>query len=365
MKAILRNLAVSAALALMVPAAQAAVEWTIRDLGTLGGDNSAATGINELGQVVGWAQTTPTIIWTGELVGFAHAFITAPDGGTMTDLGQLGETGSSATGVNDAGRVVGTSALFGDTPAGFVTGPKGAGLMPLGGSEATAGFKRPADINNLGQVAGADDASVHPFVTGPEATGFIAIGAGEPGPLPYGDPVGINDRGQVAMSAGYLWTAADGARSLGADVFEATGINEGGQIVGRTVANVGFITAADGGALSLLGTLGGAFSAPTGLNDLGQVIGLSETTGGLQHAFVSAAQGGALTDLELLPEVVAAGWSGLLAAAINDAGQIAGSGFIGGHQRAFLLTPPVPEPETWALMLGGLALLGWRARRAA
>jgi len=364
MRGILRNLAVSAALALAVPAAQA-VEWTIRDLGTLGGDNSAATGINELGQVVGWAQTTPTIIWTGELVGFAQAFITAPNGGAMTGLGQLGETGSSASGVNDAGWVVGTSALFGDLPAGFITGANGAGLMPLGGAESTAGFKVPTDINNLGQAVGGDGASAYAFATGPGGTGFIAIGAGEPGPLPYGDPVGINDRGQVAMSAGYLWTEADGARSLGADVFETAGINEAGQIVGRTFANAGFITAPDGGALSLLGTLGGAFSVPTGLNDLGQVIGLSETADGLQHAFVTGAQGGALTDLELLPEVAAAGWSGLLVAAINDAGQIAGSGFIGGHQRAFLLTPPVPEPETWALMLGGLALLGWRARRAA
>lgn len=357
MRAILRNLAVSAALALAVPAAQA-IEWTIRDLGTLGGENSAATGINELGQVVGWAQTTPTVIWTGELVGFAHAFITAPDGGTMTGLGQLGETGSSATGVNDAGWVVGTSALLGDLPASFITGANGSGFMPLGGSEATAAYKVPTDINNLGQAVGSGLSES--FVTGPNGIGFTSPDSG----VPAGIPVGINDAGQVALSGGYIWSAATGLRSLGAEVFETAGINEAGQIVGRTFANDGFITAADGGALSLLATLGGAFSVPSGLNDLGQVIGLSETADGSRHAFVTAAQGGALTDLELLPEVVAAGWSGLLAAAINDAGQIAGSGYIGGHQRAFLLMP-IPEPETWALMLGGLALLGWRARRAA
>lgn len=32
------------------------------------------------------------------------------------------------------------------------------------------------------------------------------------------------------------------------------------------------------------------------------------------------------------------------------------------NSRLFVLTP-VPEPGTWAMMVGGLALLGWRARR--
>jgi len=37
------------------------------------------------------------------------------------------------------------------------------------------------------------------------------------------------------------------------------------------------------------------------------------------------------------------------------------SAFPGGEIRGFLA--PVPEPETYALMLGGLAVLGWAARR--
>lgn len=357
---------VIAASAVVAPFASAA--WSITDLGTFGGSYSVATGINNLGQVVGTAQTTPTIIWTGDLVGFSHAFISAPNGGALTDLGQLGETGSIALGVNDAGRVVGSSALFGDTPAGFVTGAGGAGLMPLGGSEASAGFKYPVDINNLGQVVGSDGASSYPFMTGPNATGFVAIGADQSVPLPWGEPVGINDRGQVAMSAGYLWTQAGGAQALGADVFEATAINEAGQIVGRSLVGGGFISAADGGALQFLGTLGGAFSVPAGLNNLGQVVGLSETADGQRHAFVTGAQGDALTDLELLAEIAAAGWSGLVAAAINDLGQIAGSGLIGGDRHAFLLSPtaPIPEPGTMVLLAFGLAALGaWQRLQAA
>lgn len=348
---------VMAAAAAVAPLASAA--WSIADLGTFGGSTSTATAINNLGQVVGTAQALPTLVdpVTGEQYSFSHAFISAPNGGALTDLGQLGETGSIALGVNDAGRVVGTSPLFGDTPAGFVTGANGAGMTELGG------FKVPTDINNLGQVVGGDGASSYPFITGPNATGFVAIGADQPAPLPWGEPVGINDSGQVAMSAGYLWTQAGGAQALGADVFEATAINEAGQIVGRSLAGGGFISGADGGALQFLATLGGAFSVPAGLNDLGQVVGLSETADGQHHAFVTGAQGQGLTDLELLAEIAAAGWSGLVAVAINDLGQIAGSGLIGGEQHAFLLSPaaPIPEPGTLVLLVFGLAgLVAWR-----
>jgi probable HAF family extracellular repeat protein len=50
----------------------------MNDLGTLGGNSSAAWGINARGQVTGWSTTA---------TGMLHAFITAPNGGAMTDLG--------------------------------------------------------------------------------------------------------------------------------------------------------------------------------------------------------------------------------------------------------------------------------------
>ena len=52
----------------------------MRDLGTLGGGVSHAHGINDAGQVVGYAYTAE---------GFKHAFITGPDGAGMTDLNSL------------------------------------------------------------------------------------------------------------------------------------------------------------------------------------------------------------------------------------------------------------------------------------
>ena len=44
--------------------------------------------------------------------------------------------------------------------------------------------------------------------------------------------------------------------------------------------------------------------------------------------------------------------------AINDAGQIVGSGSIGGQTHAFLLTP-VPEPSALTLQASALLGLGW------
>ena len=67
-------------------------------IGTLGGNNSYANGINDAGQVVGYSATAG---------GVQHAFITGPNGMGMRDLGTLGGTDSFAYGINDAGQVVG------------------------------------------------------------------------------------------------------------------------------------------------------------------------------------------------------------------------------------------------------------------
>jgi len=79
------------------------------DLGTLGGSSSRAAAINAAGQVVGSADTA---------AGAGHAFLYT--GGTMNDLNSLIPAGSGwelqgAAGINDAGQIVGTGTINGQT----------------------------------------------------------------------------------------------------------------------------------------------------------------------------------------------------------------------------------------------------------
>jgi probable HAF family extracellular repeat protein len=113
------------------------------DLGTLGGTNSAAFGINNIGQIVGSSQTP------GD--GTQHAFLYG--GGLITDLGTLGGTESQADGVNSRGLIVGWAKTTDGEPHAFLWN---AGRMldlnsfaPIGPDavlvEATA-------INDVGQI---------------------------------------------------------------------------------------------------------------------------------------------------------------------------------------------------------------------
>jgi probable HAF family extracellular repeat protein len=68
------------------------------DLGTLGGVNSSASGINAHGQVVGDSDTTS---------GSRHAFVW--ENGMLTDLGTLGGSNSFALAINASGTIVGLS----------------------------------------------------------------------------------------------------------------------------------------------------------------------------------------------------------------------------------------------------------------
>jgi probable HAF family extracellular repeat protein len=77
------------------------------DLGTLGGPGSAATGVNDAGQVAGTADTSKFESGGGVTHYFQHAAIW--QAGKVTDLGTLGGLESSAMAINSSGQVVGSA----------------------------------------------------------------------------------------------------------------------------------------------------------------------------------------------------------------------------------------------------------------
>ena len=93
--------------------------WAIRDLGTLGGNSSAATAINNRGQIVGWSTTRS---------GAKHAFLWQR--GTMRDLGTLGGAESAALALNERGQIVGWSTTKKGTKRAVIWGDGGIRLLP-------------------------------------------------------------------------------------------------------------------------------------------------------------------------------------------------------------------------------------------
>ncbi|NBQ70248.1 MAG: PEP-CTERM sorting domain-containing protein [Nitrosomonadaceae bacterium] len=194
-----------------------------------------------------------------------------------------------------------------------------------------------SSINNSGQVAGYSSSPYpgfgpsHAFITGPNGIGMTELGTlGGTDSIAYD----INDSGQVTGSA---HTASGDEHA--------------------------FITEPDGAGMTDLGTLGGLYSRAYAINDSGEVVGVATTAHGESHAFIFSH--GGMTDLSLLAPVVAAGWIDLYASSINNNGQIVGVGYHNGNYEAFLLsfTTAVPEPETYLMLLGGLGLIGYLARR--
>ena len=250
---------------------------------------------------------------------------------------KLGDGQGFATGINDSGQVIGSiSSSFSDIS--FITGTNGMGMTDLGVLDSSLG-NEPSDINTFGQVVGfsvyRNSFDIHTtvmraFITEPNGVGMIDMG------------------------------------TLGGNQSSANGINDSGQVVGwaGTANNEthAFITGSDGVGMTDLGTLGGNYSQAYAINDFGEVVGMSTTADGDVHAFIFSH--GVMTDLSLLAPVVATGWSSLNVFDINNNGQIVGYGRDSPHSgpHPFLLLP-IPEPETYTMLLAGLGLLGIVVRR--
>ena len=107
----------------------------------------------------------------------------------------------------------------------------------------------------------------------------------------------------------------------------ARGINKAGQVVGRAWTTKGghdhaFLWQA-GKGMQDLGAIGGESNQANGINNAGQVVGGPNDKNSKHPAFLYS--GGKMIDLNSMIDPTS-GWHLTTAAAINDSGQIAGSG---------------------------------------
>ena len=137
----------SSGTAFTASAAQRAFLWTpgtgMLDLGTLGGTNSRAYGVNDAGQVVGESRLPS---------GQTHAFFWSAATG-MVDLGTLGGTYSYGRAINLLGQVTGFATLAGDSYFhAYRWSPGGSPMIDVGtlGGLLSAGLA----MNDSGQLVG-------------------------------------------------------------------------------------------------------------------------------------------------------------------------------------------------------------------
>nr|WP_316642684.1 PEP-CTERM sorting domain-containing protein [uncultured Roseateles sp.] len=347
--------------------ASAAASYTLTDLGTLGVSGSAGTyskafGINAAGQIVGASGTGGA---KPRELGFVWS------AGSMTALPSLdanGVYGSIAYGINAGGTVVGSGYT---TDGAAYHGIRWQAALPADLGQGGA-FSAAAAINTAGTVVGSDNNQATQWKNGVKTT-LTGLGGSN------SNAYGINDLGQVAgesllagnlASHAVLWTngvASDLGTLAGGSYSAASGLNALGHAVGygdkNNDQNYTVAVLWKNGQAIDLGTLGGSASSALAINSADQIVGSAWTSGNtFEHATLWS--GNSLLDLNT---AVAGGLGSFAylesATALNDAGQIVGYGRLAnGSTRAFLLTP-VPEPETYALMLAGLGLLSLVARR--
>lgn len=337
-------------------------EYTITDLGTLGGSDSRGNSINSSGHVVGYSSTDND--------GPEHAFLYKD--GTMTDLHTLGGSYSFGYGVDDDGQVVGSSYIAGDSRVHAFLYDETNGMRDLG---TLPGYieSDAYDVNGSGRAVGVVSGSGYHAVLyeGGTITDLGTLGG------PGSGATGINDSGHVV---GYSYTDSgswakyraflykDGVLTNlgvldGSSNSQATDINDEGQVVGSS-QDADFTNRAslwENGAVREIGGLPGASSSyAASINNSGQVVGSSEIPSvheepppdeeiillsheSKRHAFVW--KNGQTRDLNDLIDP-ASGWSLESASDINDKGQIVGTGTISGQSHAFLLTPNAPADAT-------------------
>lgn len=236
-------------------------------LPTLGGNNSAAYGVNGRGQVVGIAETAttdPSCI-PPEVLDFA-AVIWGPKPGQIQELPVFpGDSISAALAINDNGQVVGTSGICA-VPTSFAPG-------------VHAVLWQHGTVTNLGGFGG-----------GMNNSGLAINNAGQ--------VVGISDLPGDTATHAFFWQSGvmTDLGTLPGDVYsQANDINSEGQVVGVS-CDVNFNCRAflwENGAMTDLNTLLAPGSSlyltfGGGINDRGEIAGTAyDQSTGLSPAFLA------------------------------------------------------------------------------
>jgi probable HAF family extracellular repeat protein len=312
-------------------------QYSILDLGSLGGPASGAFGINAGGLTVGVAATAQANF---------HAFRWD---GSMHDLPPLfGDTQSVAFAIDALGNPVGMSYVMGELAPHAV---RWQGSVP-----SFIDSFAPRSVGDTGVIVGYSSTTI----TGRgwvdracvlrNATLSILPGLG--GSNSYandvdasGRIVGTSFQTDDMTRRACLWLNDQplDLGTLGGASSQAYAINNAGQVVGLSNTSTGqahaflFVVNSSGQVITRtdLGELGGGHSVAYALNDRGEAVGTSNS-----QAFYW--YNGQLVDLSMrIP--AGTGWTLSSASAISDNGQIAGTGFVLGQPHAFLLAPVAPD----------------------
>lgn len=217
----------------------AGTSGSLRDVGTLTGfSSSIASRANRDGQIIGWSVSGKNLV---DSRATTRAFLSTHS--QMLDLGTLGGRDSKAMGINDSGQVVGLASLADHNVHAFLY--RAGKLVDLGTLPGGA-FSAAYAISNKGLIAGAAETPTHLV----HAVIWSSDRIVDLGTLPGGmrsRALALNNSGAIVgySEAGgaetHAFLYANGRMqdlgSLGFDPVRANAINNHGQIVGASAVS--------------------------------------------------------------------------------------------------------------------------------